>query len=221
MYVDFHHNDLAQDEAAARGALAESIGFDEADLAMNKAGKLSTPQMTRLSFQVLGPFIGLVGTAIGLVTLAITLWTVGPMIATRVRLMLTVGKYLGVGVGALFFGLIAFIMKLILTSGRVFQFIVDLSQGKAVSVTGRMNASKAEDIEDGLNTITRKKTESYNCVVKGEYFGIKEETYSLLLDRSGSNYTAYVTPRSRFLLALEPAVADMNGRDPFKLEYKP
>ena len=220
MYVDYQHNDLAGDEASIRKTLTEALRFNDADLEINKTGKLSTRQMIRLSFQVLGPFAGLVSAAAGMVGLAVAMWVAGPAIMTHVRLAFAVGKYLLLGVGALFFGLVAFIMKLIFASGRVVQFLIDLAQGKVTSVNGRMNTSKSEEIEDGLNTFTKKKTETWNCVIKGEYFGINEEAFGVLRDRSGSIYRAYVTPRSRYLVAIEPSVADTGARDPFKLEYK-
>ena len=218
MYVDFNHNDLANDETSSQKVLAEAVGFDDADLELNKAGKLSTPQATRLSLHVLGPFVGLVSTAIGLVSLGVALYVAGPAVIENSRLVLAVGKYLMLGIGALFFGLLAFVVKLIVSSGRVFLFMGDLMEGTVASVSGRMNTSKSEVIEDGLSTITRQKTSTLSCVIKGEYFGVNEETHAILLDRSGSQYCAYVTPRSRYMVAIEPSVA--GARDPFKLEYK-
>ena len=216
MYVDYQHNDYANDHTAFRATLKETLRFDDTDIEMNKAGKLSTPQMTRLVFDALGPFLGLVGTAAGLVTLGIGLWMAGPMLASHFRLMIAAGKYLIVGVGALFFGVVALIIRLLLASGRVFQLIVDLMEGKAASVSGRMNTSKSEEIEDGLNALTRKKTHKWNCVIKGEYFELSEEAFGVLQDQSGSTFRAYVTPRSRFLVAIEPSGAEPGARDPFK-----
>lgn len=214
MYVDFHHNDLGQDAAAAQKALAEGIGFNDADLALNKTGKLSAPQISRLARQVLVPFGGLVITAVGLVSGGIALLTAEP--ATRTKLLMGLGKYMMIGIGAAFFGLLGFIVKLMLSSSRVFQFIRDMTDGKVACITGRMHASKAEGMEEGL----KKSKAAFNCVVKGEYYEIEEEAYEALFERSGSNFTVYVTPRSRYLVAIEPAVADLKARDPFKLEYK-
>ena len=219
MYVDYQHNQLS-DDGAVQSSIRETLPFDDADLAMNKAGKLSTPQMTRLVFTGLGPFLGLVGTAAGLVTLALGLWMAGPTIATHFRMMLWLGKYLIIGVGALFFGVVALIMKLLFASGRVFLLIMDLMAGNATSLSGRMNTSNSEEIEDGLSTFTRQKTYKWSCVIKGEYFEINEEAFRVLQDCSGSNYKAYVTPKSRYLVAIEPTGPDPNARDPFKLEYK-
>ena len=220
MYVDYHYKDSSDDEASTRKSIAEAVGFNDADLAMNKAGKMSTRQMIHLSVQVIAPFAGLLSAACGLVALGIALYLAGPLIMTKFRLMMRLGKYLMLGVGTLFFGLVAFIMKLIFTSGRVFLFLLDLMEGNVTSVNGRMNTSKAEEIEDGLNTITKTKTENFNCVIKGEYFGISEEAFEVLENCSGGNYRAYVTPRSRFLVSIEQTVSDTGGRDPFKLEYK-
>jgi hypothetical protein len=220
MYVDYHHKDSANPNAGVGKSISDAIGFNDDDLAMNKAGKMSTRQMIRLSFQVLAPFAGLVSGAAGLVALGIAVYLAGPMLMNHYRLMMSLGKYLTLGLGALFFGLIAFIMKLIFASGRVLQFLVDVMEGKVASVNGRMNASKSEDIEDGLSTITKQKTETFNCVIKGEYFDIDEEAYLALHECSGNNYRAYVTPRSRILVSIEPSVPDAGGRDPFKLEYQ-
>lgn len=220
MYVDYQHNDLANNDNGLHETLKEALHFDDSDLETNRVGKLSTPQMTRLVFRALGPFLGLVGTAGGLAALCLGLWMAGPGVGASLRLTGIFGKYLILGVGGLFFGVIALIMKLLMASGNVAMLIVDLTEGKAVPVSGRMNTSKSEEIEDGLSTITRQKTHKWNCVIKGEYFEIDEEAFAVLQDQSGTNYKAYVTPRSRFLVSIEPAGPDPNARDPFKLEYK-
>ncbi|HEY3740326.1 MAG TPA: hypothetical protein VGL53_10800 [Bryobacteraceae bacterium] len=219
MYVDYDHHDTHDEQESIRTSLRKAIGFTDSDLVMNKSGKLSTRQMIRLMFQVLGPFAGLLASAAGLVALGILLFMAGPVILSRFRLMLRLGKYLTAGIGTLFFGLVAFIIRLILTSGRVAQFMLDLMQGNVTSTVGRMSATKSEEIEDGLSTLTRQKTETFNCVVKGEYFAISEEAFEILQECSGGIYRAYMTPRSRFLVALEPATGETGGRDPFKLEY--
>ena len=213
MLVDYKHNDASQQDPGLQETLQETFHFDESDLAFNKTGKLSTPQMTRLVFHALGPFLGLLGTAVSLGALCIGLWVAGPLSLKAARIF---GKYLFIGLGAAFFGVIGLIMKLLMTSGRVLLLIPDLMAGKVTTVSGRMNTSKSEEIEDGLSTFTRQKTSTWNCVIKGEYFAIDEEAFELLRDRSGSNFKAYVSPRSRFLVAIEPAGPDENARDPFK-----
>ena len=220
MYVDYQHNDLSNADAGLSENLQEALNFDEDDLEINKTGKISTPQMTRLVIRALGPFLGLIGAALGLGALCMALWMGGPLAAFGLKMTRIFGKYLIMGIGALFFGVIALIMKLLLASGNIALLIVDLMEDKVATVTGRMNTSESEEIEDGLSTITRQKTHKWNCVIKGEYFEITEEAFELLQDRSGSNYTAYVAPRSRFMIAIEQAGPDPNARDPFKLEYK-
>lgn len=42
----------------------------------------------------------------------------------------------------------------------------------------------------------------------------------MLLDESGSNFKAYITPRNRFLVAIEPTGPEQGARDPFKMEYR-
>ena len=215
MYVDFQHSDLSNQESGLQETLHETFHFDESDLEFNKSGKLSTPQMTRLLFQALGPFFGLLGTAVSLGVLCIGLWVAGPLSLKAVRIF---GKYLFIGLGAAFFGVIGLIVRLLITSGRVVMLIPDLMEGKVATVSGRMNTSKSEEIEDGLSTFTRQKTSRWNCVIKGEYFEIDEEGFAFLQDRSGSNFKAYLTPRSRFMVAIEPAGPEENARDPFKFK---
>lgn len=74
------------------------------------------------------------------------------------------GSCLMIGIGALSFGVVALTMRLLLASGRIFQLIVDLIEGKAAALNGRMNTSRSEKIENGLSTITRQKTEQSNRV---------------------------------------------------------
>ena len=220
MYVEYHHNDLAADDSSSRKSLAEAFGFSDTDLELNKAGKLSTPQLIRLAGRVFGQFGGLILSAAGLAVLGFLLYMIGPSILTRVRLMMRLAPFLMPAIIGLFFGVIALLMKLIFASGGVFQFILDAIDGKVTSVAGRMTTSKNEEIEDGLSTITKQKTETFSCFVKGECFSLSEGAYDELQHLSGGNYRLYITPRSRQVASIEPAVTETGGRDPFKLEYK-
>ena len=147
MYVDYEHQQFDDDQASFLKELAKAIPFDATDIEENKKGRLSTPQMVRLVFDAGVPFLGLLGTAAGLLTLAVTLYVAGPYVLTKIRVVMALSKYLMLGLGALFFGMIAFIMKFLLASGRVFLLLQDLMEGKVTSVTGRLTPSKAETVE--------------------------------------------------------------------------
>jgi hypothetical protein len=204
-----------------RYRLARSCRFDDEDLAENKAGKLTSRQMTRLVFSALLPFLGMVTSLIGLVVVGIGLYFFGPLITRRISLMIYLGKYLTLAVGALFFGLVAFIIKFLLTSGRIWNLLLDLSQGKVDSVTGRLTTSRQEEVEDGLASFTNRKTRTFSLVVNGEYFDVAQDAVDVLLERDGGRYRVFVTPRSRCLVSLEPTAADPDAPDPFKLRYSP
>ncbi len=216
MYLENYTPDhLHQQEHTSLLQLAKALRFCESDLNENKQGRLTNSQMAGLLYRSLGPFLAMALSLAGLVGVAVGLYLFGPLIVSKVRLMLALGKYLMLGVGALFFGLIAFVIKFALTSDRIFRLLLDLAEGKVTSVTGRLTTSKSEEVEDGLAQFTRQRTETYSYVVKGEYFEVGEEAYHAMLARDGGNYRLYVTPRSRHLVALETALAE-TGRDPFK-----
>jgi hypothetical protein len=215
MYVDYEHQQFDDDQESFLKELAKAIPFEDADIEENKKGRLSTPQMVRLVFDAIGPFLGLVGTAAGLVSLVVMLYVAGPYVLTKVRVVMTLSKFLLFGLSALFFGMVAFIINFLLASGRVFLLVQDLMEGKVESVTGRLTPSKAETAEE----VVERKTERFSFVVKGEYFAVSEEAHELMMLQGSGNFQIYVTPRRRYLVGIEPAGVEA-GKDPFKLEYK-
>ena len=56
-------------------------------------------------------------------------------------------------------------------------------------------------------------------MVKGEYFEVPQDAWDAVRERDAGSYRVYVTPRSRYLVALESAISDPEARDPFKLRY--
>jgi hypothetical protein len=216
VYCDYSHDSYAQDEADFLKRIAKAIRFNQKDIAENQAGKISTPQMVRLTLGGLLPFIGLVVTMVGICASLVALVLFGPLIMGKVRLMLALSKYLLLGISAVAFGTLAFIVKFFLASGRAIQLLRDLAFGKVTSVIGRLTTSRAEEIEDGFNQLTRQKSSTYSFVVKGEYFEVNEDAWSLMNNHDGGGtYRLYITPHSRYLLALEKAVSEA-AADPFK-----
>ena len=140
--------------------LAKAVGFNDADLAENRKGRLSTPQLSRLTLGAVLPFAGLAVTAAGLVGIGAALTVGSEFVLSKVRLLLAFSKYLMMGVGALFFGLLAFGVKFCLESGRMLRLLLDTIGGRVGTVTGRVTPSRSEEVEDGLNKIVNRKTET-------------------------------------------------------------
>lgn len=221
MYVDYQcHTHFRDDESAFFARLGKALDFRDEELAMNQEGRLATPQMIRLALRGLAPFVAMLVSLAGLCVLAAGVAILGPEIGTKVRMLLFLGKYLMLGIGALFFGLVAFVIKFFLASGRAFRLIHDLAEGAVTSTSGRLTTSHHSDVEDGLSTITRQRSDSYAYVVKGESFEVSEDAWEAMRERDGGRYKLWITPRSRYLVAIEAASAtDGGGRDPFTLDY--
>jgi hypothetical protein len=238
-------NHFEDDDASFRDQLARVCGFKDSDLEENRNGRLSTRQMLRLIFVSVAPYFAMLITLTGLVALTVGLYYFGPLIAQRIRLMYFFGKYLIVGIGAVFFGALAFLIKFLLASGRMIHLLRDLSEGKVTSVVGRLTTSQNEEVEDGIPSFVQAftqvrqskrslfshdaapvrskmimSTKSYAYVVRGEYFEVSYEAWDAMRERDGRPYRVYVTPRSRFLVSMEYANVDPSVRDPFKLEYR-
>jgi hypothetical protein len=237
-------NHFEDDEDALRERLARACGFKDSDLDENRKGRLSTRQMLRLIFVSVAPYFAMLATLSGLIVLTVGLYYFGPLIAQRIRLVYFFGKFLVIGIGALFFGALALLIKFLLASGRMFHLLRDLFEGKVTSVVGRLTTSQNEEVEDGIPAFvqavsqmrqskrslmshdaapTRTKmvmsTKSYAYVVRGEYFEVSPDAWDAMRERDGRPYRVYVTPRSRFLVSMEYASVDPSVKDPFKLEY--
>jgi hypothetical protein len=237
-------NHFEDDDESFREQIASVCRFKEADLGENRNGRLSTRQMLRLLLVSAAPYFAMLIALTGLIVLTVGLYYFGPPIAARVRLLYFFGKYLIVGIGALFFGALAFFIKFLLASGRMFNLVRDLAEGKVTSVVGRLTTSQNEEVEDGIPSFVQAvsqmsaskrsllshdaapvrskmimSTKSYAYVVSGEYFAVSYEAWDAMRERDGRPYRVYVTPRSRFLVSMEYANVDPSIRDPFKLEY--
>ena len=58
---------------------------------------------------------------------------------------------------------------------------------------------------DKLDTILRRKTETFNYVIKGHSYQVSEAAYDGMIDHAGNIFTVYFAPKSRFLLSIEPS----------------
>ncbi|MBY0505555.1 MAG: hypothetical protein K2X03_16700 [Bryobacteraceae bacterium] len=202
-YVEYGYQAEDQDQVARRD-LMRTCSFTEADLVENRQGRMSSAQLVRVSAKAVWPILALGVPLVGLVLMAVFAGTVFPYIITKVRLMMTMGKYVVAFGGALVFGLIALVINFVLHSERLLLYLADLASGKVLSDSGRLHATKGEEIQDGIDQILRRKTLTYNFVVKGQTYQVSEAAYDALLDQAGSVFRVYFTPKSRFLLSIEP-----------------
>lgn len=187
--------------------LGKSLSFSDGDLAENNQGRISSTQMARVAIQGITPFLGIAAMLAGLIVIALGLAAGSEFLISKIRWMLTFGKYLVFALGTLFFGFVALCVKFIVTSGRVFRLLQDLAEGKVTSITGRGTPSKSVDIEEGLAKLLNIKKETHCLVVRGEYFEVPPEAHELLMERESTTFRVWVTPRSRYMLSLELANA--------------
>ena len=141
-------------------------GFNERDLIENRGGKLSGRQMVRVFFSALLPFAGMAVAAVGRLVLGIGFLTGSGFLFAKLNLVIKFGNLFAVLLSALFFGVIAFIVKFLLASGRMLSLFLDL-EGKVMPVSGRMTTSRSDDIEVGIDTILKRKTEKNSPVIPG------------------------------------------------------
>ncbi len=204
MYVDYAYQCENQDEEILLD-LMRTNRFNQADLAENRLGKMSTNQMIRLTIKAVVPIILLGLPLAGLIVMCVFAAEIFPYVMTKVRLMLAMGKYLVAFGGAIVFGLIALVINFILHSERFVMFLSDLAAGQAGSDNGRLHTSMGEEIQDGIDQILRRKTVVHSYVLKGQSYRVSEAGYDALRDHSGSMFRIYFTPKSRFILSIEPS----------------
>src|SRR5262245_18820113 len=92
-YLEFGYQGENQDEVVL-GQLMRTNRFDAADLQENRQGRISSPQMLRLTAKAVFPILLLGVPLVGLIVMAFAAYEFAPMIMAKVRLMLTMGKYL-------------------------------------------------------------------------------------------------------------------------------
>lgn len=197
----------AEDSPDFLRRLSRALAFNDSDLSENRQGRMSNKQMARVSAVGFTPFLGIAVTLAGLLLLVIAIASGSEFVISKVRWILTLGKYLVFALGTLFFGFVAVCVKFIVTSGRVVRLLQDVAEGKVTSITGRGTPSKSVDIEEGLAKLLNLKKETHCLVVRGEYFEIPAEAHELLMEREATTFRVWVTPRSRYMVSLEIANA--------------
>lgn len=206
-YVEYGFEAEDQDVVVLR-ELKSAMHFSDRDLSCNRQGEMSSLQMLKVLAKAILPVLGLLIPFMGLIAMGAFAATLFPFLAGKARLLMMMGDYLLGFLAALLFGLIALIINFFCYSGRLLLYLWDLSQGKVRSDVGRLYVSKSEEVEDGVGYVLRTKTETYSCTIRSESYQISPEAHEALMEYAGSLFRVYYTPKSRFLLALEPARGD-------------
>lgn len=152
------------------------------------------------------PLLSVIIPLLGVIGLAVALYIFGPMIAHRLLFLLKFGKYLMLALGSVGLGLLAVLAKSVIESRRMIFLLGDIAMGKAEQAVGRVSVSRSDDVEDGLDQILRRRTQMYYFVLGEKSFRVSQEAYDELYDTGGRGwFRVYFTPRSHFLLSIEPA----------------
>ncbi|HEX5102779.1 MAG TPA: hypothetical protein VFV87_03160, partial [Pirellulaceae bacterium] len=128
--------------------LARTNGFSESDLALNRAGKISDPQRSKLFGRALRPVKYPLTALISWLLACIIVKTVVPGIVLMIIAMVG-GKAATAIFGAITLGCVAATAVAAMQSSRLTALLIqDLKEGKASHMDGRLNISHEED--DGL-----------------------------------------------------------------------
>jgi hypothetical protein len=209
MYVEYGYNTQENQDNEARKGLAKQNRFTPDDLAENAKGRISSKQMITLFAKGVVPLLGLIIPALGLVLLGIALYLMPAKFLLKISFLKALGKYVFAGIGAFFCGILGILAKTIMASSRLGGLVIDVAQGKAAHAVGRVSVSRSDEVEDGINQVFNKKTLRYFYVIKDQYFEVSQEAHDEMQNQGGAGYySVYHTPRSKFLLSIEPATGE-------------
>jgi len=205
-YVQYGYNSQENSDQELRLGLAKSNAFTAADLQANRQGQISTPQMMKVLYGAVTPLLGLIFPLLGIALLALLVYFFAPYLLHRVRWLIVVGKYFTMALGAIACGLLAILMKSIFASGRLLGAVQDLAAGQAAHEVARVRTSRSDDVEDGFDQFTKRRTLTYHYVLGDRELPVSQQAYEEMNERSyGGWFNVYYTPRSNFLLSIEPA----------------
>ena len=202
--------DLQRDLSAANH-------FTDAELSINREGRIAGTQVSRLLARALQPLTSASSVLLGsLLLLAVTYHflrlshALGP---TRLLASMP-GSFLAlqavkVSGFAFFVALLITVGALIALMGRFFKSVgmlfglaLDLAAGRAHCIEGRTSTSWASEGGQGMKALLHK--DRYWYIVRDQYLAVSAEGYQALRPYSGSDCKVYMTPRSKLLLSLEP-----------------
>jgi len=188
--------------------LARTTGFTDADLAQNRAGKISDKQMGRLFGRAFQPLRYPLTALAGWLGACFLVKMVVPGIILAIIALLG-GKLMTAIFGAVTLGCVLAALIGLLQSGRLTALLLqDLSAGTATFMDGRLGVSREEDDGLGLDKFHDRKRRRSHFVMNNEYFEVDEEAAAVARNHSlTGRFRIYFAPRSKLLLSLEPAPA--------------
>ncbi len=182
--------------------LAEANDFNEADLAQNRAGRISDRQAVKLAFQALRPVFASGGT---LAFWLIFSWMIREFVPGILQIFIF--KYAMAGYWSVTIAAVgAFLMGLLNSSRLTILLIQDLAQGKSAMIEGRTTTSWEERPAQGTSRLWGMKEAVYNYCVKNEYFEVSHDGFEVLhtkYDTMTPSAKIYYSPKSKMLLAIE------------------
>jgi len=209
VYVHYGHQPPECSDREERASLARAVPFTLADLAENQLGRLGAGQSARLvgrGARLAGQMLLHTAPALFLVAAIAVLLVFGPP-----TLMLTSGGrplrlgYLAwlvlTGIGSLLLALSGVLGRATGLAVRLIQLARDLAEGRAACYVGRASTNRSADVDPLLDHQT------VTCFVYANQrkYEISPAAYQELEALGGTGYFAlYFTPRSHFLLSLEP-----------------
>ena len=201
MAIDFAYTgpttaDLTKD-------LAKGNDYNEADLAQNRAGRISDRQMVKLSAQALKP-VFISGGTLGFWLLFS--WFIREFVPGILQLFIF--KYAMAGYWTITVGAAgAFLMGLLNSSRLTFLLIQDLMAGKSAMIEGRATSGWEERPAQGTSRLWGMKEAVYHYCVQNEYFEVSHEGFEVLhtkYDTYSPGVKLYYSPKSKLLLSVDP-----------------
>lgn len=167
--------------------LASGIGFDEADLAANREGRLSEKQAERLLKARRNTVQGMVGIMVLLTVILLPLAVLGQA--------QTGSPQVSIVIGLVWLGLMGLFLAII-RSGQAVQ--VDVRRGQVEAVRGAVQCYTSSKGESGMQYNLRVGDLTFNRVERDAYIAFKH------LDA----YIIYYTPQSKQIVAAERLAGD-------------
>jgi hypothetical protein len=207
-YVDAVN--LAPDADELLTNLALANGFSKAELADNRAGKISDGQMMKLMMAALRPVFHAGKALVGWLLFVLVIRTFVPDL-----LIWFASMFLGKSIFAVFavitMGCVLALVVGVAKSGRrIVALFRDVSKGAASTIEGRVWASRGEEQGIGLDRLWGEKVGIFHYVLNNEYFEVPDlRAHEALLPKE--RYRLYYAPKSKLLLSIEPATGEPAG----------
>ena len=182
--------------------LARTNHFTMADLEQNRTGRISDTQWFRLLLRALQPVRHSGGALLGWLLCCFVVKTLVPRIVLWIASMMG-AKGIGVLVGGITLACVgAFVIGLIKSGHTMALLLMDLKDGKAACLEGRVSPSSEDEKGLGMARLHGENQTNYFYVAKNEYFAVDQEAHAAL--PYGMQFKLYYTPKSKLLLSIEP-----------------